>query len=85
MVCRLTMCYHFAKCAATCAAVPPQHEAPVDLRPGTDADADTLAAYCQDRLAAYTYPRQVEILPDLSKTASGKILRREPRSRAHDQ
>lgn len=57
----------------------------ISLRPGADADADTLAAYCKDRLAAYKYPRQVEILPDLPKTASGKILRRELRSRAHDR
>ncbi|MEU3617266.1 AMP-binding protein [Streptomyces sp. NPDC006872] len=56
----------------------------ISLRPGADADADTLAAYCKDRLAAYKYPRQVEILPDLPKTASGKILRRELRSHAHD-
>ncbi|MFF3207947.1 class I adenylate-forming enzyme family protein [Streptomyces sp. NPDC002962] len=56
----------------------------ISLRPGTDADADTLAAYCKDRLAAYKYPRQVEILPDLPKTASGKILRRELRSRPQD-
>ncbi|MFF1548296.1 class I adenylate-forming enzyme family protein [Streptomyces sp. NPDC058291] len=56
----------------------------ISLRPGADADADTLAAYCKDRLAAYKYPRQVEILRDLPKTASGKILRRELRSRAHD-
>ncbi|MDX3578199.1 MULTISPECIES: class I adenylate-forming enzyme family protein [unclassified Streptomyces] len=56
----------------------------ISLRPGADADADTLAAYCKDRLAAYKYPRQVEILPDLPKTASGKILRRELRSRPHD-
>ncbi|MFF6805103.1 AMP-binding protein [Streptomyces sp. NPDC012616] len=56
----------------------------ISLRQGADADADTLAAYCKDRLAAYKYPRQVEILPDLPKTASGKILRRELRSRPHD-
>ncbi|SEQ83755.1 long-chain acyl-CoA synthetase [Streptomyces sp. yr375] len=57
----------------------------ISLRPGADADADTLAAYCKDRLAAYKYPRQVEILADLPKTATGKILRRELRSRARDQ
>lgn len=56
----------------------------ISLRSGADADADTLAAYCKDRLAAYKYPRQVEILPDLPKTASGKILRRELRSRPQD-
>jgi long-chain acyl-CoA synthetase len=53
----------------------------ISLRPDTDTDPDALAAYCKERLAAYKYPRQVEILPDLPKTASGKILRRELRSR----
>jgi long-chain acyl-CoA synthetase len=57
----------------------------ISLRPGADTDPDDLAAYCKERLAAYKYPRQVEILPELPKTASGKILRRELRSRAdHD-
>ncbi|WP_051113575.1 class I adenylate-forming enzyme family protein [Streptomyces davaonensis] len=56
----------------------------ISLRPGVGADPDELAVYCKERLAAYKYPRQVEILPDLPKTASGKILRRELRSRAHD-
>ncbi|MFJ7241427.1 class I adenylate-forming enzyme family protein [Streptomyces olivaceus] len=55
----------------------------ISLRPGADTDPDALAAYCGERLAAYKYPRQVEILPDLPKTASGKILRRELRSRTH--
>ncbi|MEU8970036.1 long-chain fatty acid--CoA ligase [Streptomyces monashensis] len=56
----------------------------ISLRPGAETDPDELAAYCKERLAAYKYPRQVEILPELPKTASGKILRRELRSRAHD-
>ncbi|MCW7943079.1 acyl-CoA synthetase [Streptomyces hygroscopicus] len=53
----------------------------ISLRPGAEAAPGALAAYCKERLAAYKYPRQVEILPDLPKTASGKILRRELRSR----
>ncbi|MEU9238017.1 AMP-binding protein [Streptomyces sp. NPDC048385] len=53
----------------------------ISLRPGAATDPDDLALYCRERLAAYKYPRQVEILPDLPKTASGKILRRELRSR----
>ncbi|MEU0149441.1 AMP-binding protein [Streptomyces sp. NPDC006288] len=52
----------------------------VSLRPGAEADAAELGAYCKERLAAYKYPRQVEILTELPKTASGKILRRELRS-----
>lgn len=57
----------------------------ISLRPGADTDPDELAVYCKERLAAYKYPRQVEILPDLPKTASGKILRRELRSRRHNE
>ncbi|MFD9790763.1 AMP-binding protein [Streptomyces sp. NPDC059070] len=53
----------------------------VSLRPGAGAGPAELSAYCEERLAAYKYPRQVEILPELPKTASGKILRRELRSR----
>ncbi|MFD7812657.1 class I adenylate-forming enzyme family protein [Streptomyces sp. NPDC059785] len=53
----------------------------ISLRPGSETDPGALAAYCKERLAAYKYPRQVEILADLPKTASGKILRRELRSR----
>ncbi|WP_393085296.1 class I adenylate-forming enzyme family protein [Streptomyces sp. LN704] len=54
----------------------------ISLRPGAEEDPDALAAYCKERLAAYKYPRYVEILPDLPKTASGKILRRELRTRS---
>ncbi|MGA5563949.1 AMP-binding protein [Streptomyces platensis] len=54
----------------------------VSLRPGTATDPAELAAYCRDRLAAYKYPRAVEILAELPKTTSGKILRRELRHRA---
>ncbi|MGW0735518.1 AMP-binding protein [Streptomyces sp. NPDC002851] len=53
----------------------------VSLRPGTEAAPDDLVAYCEERLAAYKYPREVEVLPELPKTTSGKILRRELRSR----
>ncbi|MDQ0937935.1 class I adenylate-forming enzyme family protein [Streptomyces turgidiscabies] len=56
----------------------------ISLRPGAEGDPDALAAYCKERLAAYKYPRQVEILPDLPKTATGKILRRELRTRSRD-
>ncbi|WP_327711902.1 AMP-binding protein [Streptomyces sp. NBC_00464] len=52
----------------------------VSLRPGTSVEPGELGAYCKERLAAYKYPREVEILTELPKTASGKILRRELRS-----
>ncbi|MFJ6757818.1 AMP-binding protein [Streptomyces sp. NPDC091273] len=53
----------------------------VSLRPGTSVEPQELSAYCAARIAAYKYPRQVEILPVLPKTTSGKILRRELRDR----
>ncbi|MFJ3928078.1 AMP-binding protein [Streptomyces sp. NPDC090022] len=53
----------------------------VSLRPGAAAEPAEIAAYCAARVAAYKYPRQVEILPVLPKTTSGKILRRELRER----
>ncbi|MEU0371026.1 AMP-binding protein [Streptomyces sp. NPDC006283] len=54
----------------------------VSLRPGAEAEPAEISAYCAERLAAYKYPREVEILPELPKTTSGKILRRELRSHA---
>ncbi|MBL1099753.1 class I adenylate-forming enzyme family protein [Streptomyces coffeae] len=51
----------------------------VSLRPGAAATPQELSAYCAERLAAYKYPREVDILPELPKTTSGKILRRELR------
>lgn len=53
----------------------------VSLRPGAHVEPAELSAYCAERIAAYKYPRQVEILPVLPKTTSGKILRRELRDR----
>src|SRR5579875_1080206 len=54
----------------------------VSLRPGAEATADELIAFCRQRMAAYKYPRQVEFLAELPKTVTGKVLRRELRARA---
>jgi long-chain acyl-CoA synthetase len=56
----------------------------VSPAPGQRADPAELVAYCKERLAAYKYPRTVEVLPELPKTASGKILRRELRARGQE-
>ena len=48
----------------------------VSLRPGHTADPDELVDYCRSRMAAYKYPREVEIVDAIPKTATGKILRR---------
>lgn len=53
----------------------------VSLKHGSDATEDEIATFCRERMAAYKYPRKVEILADLPKTETGKILRRELRDR----
>ena len=53
----------------------------VSLRPGERVDADELIAFCRERMAAYKYPRVVEIVDELPRTASGKVLRRVLRDR----
>jgi long-chain acyl-CoA synthetase len=54
----------------------------VSLSAGQATDEATLIAFCKERMAAYKYPRAVEILDELPKNAAGKILRRELRSRS---
>lgn len=51
----------------------------VSLHPGAQATAEELTEWCRERMAAYKYPRLVAFVPELPKTASGKILRRELR------
>lgn len=48
----------------------------VALEPGHAASPAELIEYSRDRLAAYKYPREVEIVDSLPRTATGKILRR---------
>ncbi|GAA1561198.1 hypothetical protein GCM10009789_13050 [Kribbella sancticallisti] len=54
----------------------------VSLKPGTTATPDDLIAHCKERLAAYKYPRGVQLIDELPKTVTGKILRRELRKRS---
>jgi len=54
----------------------------VSLRAGESATPEELIAFCRQELAAYKYPRRVEVLDDLPKTPTGKLLRRELRDRA---
>jgi long-chain acyl-CoA synthetase len=51
----------------------------VSLKSGAEADEAALIAHCKERMAAYKYPRVVEFVDELPKTASGKVLRRELR------
>jgi long-chain acyl-CoA synthetase len=51
----------------------------VSLQPGASATPEQIIAFCKEQMAAYKYPRQVEIIAELPKTVTGKILRRELR------
>jgi long-chain acyl-CoA synthetase len=53
----------------------------VSLVPQSVATPEELVEFCRGRMAAYKYPRRVEILPELPKNTSGKLLRRELRDR----
>jgi long-chain acyl-CoA synthetase len=52
-------------------------KAVVAFKPGQSAAGQEIIDYCKERLAAYKYPRSVEIRDTLPKTATGKILKRE--------
>jgi long-chain acyl-CoA synthetase len=56
----------------------------VSLRAGAPTTPDELIAFCREQMAAYKYPRRVEVLPELPKTPTGKLLRRELREHARD-
>ncbi|HEY6506539.1 MAG TPA: AMP-binding protein [Vicinamibacterales bacterium] len=51
-------------------------KAVVSLKPGHDTTAEEIRLFTRGRIAAYKSPRIVEIIVDLPKTPSGKILRR---------
>jgi long-chain acyl-CoA synthetase len=54
-------------------------KAVVSLKAGAEATPAELIEHCKARMAAYKYPRQLEIIAELPKTVTGKILRRELR------
>jgi benzoate-CoA ligase len=47
----------------------------VVLAEGQQATSDDLKAFVKDRLAPYKYPRIIEFIDELPKTATGKIQR----------
>ena len=54
-------------------------KAVVAFKPGHSATEEDLRAYCREHLAAYKYPRLIEIRDTLPKGPTGKILKREMR------
>lgn len=55
-------------------------KAVVALKPEQQLTAEEVIAYCAERLAKFKVPRTVEIVAELPKNATGKILRRELRN-----
>ena len=51
-------------------------KAVVSLREGCQVSEQEIIDYCKNRVAAYKYPRKVEILPELPKGSTGKIFKR---------
>src|SRR5688572_5653951 len=51
-------------------------KAVISLKPGHQTTAEAIKAFARERMAAYKYPRFVEIVDELPKTMSGKIMRR---------
>ncbi len=49
----------------------------VVLRPGATATETEIIEHCRLHLAAYKLPRSVRFVPDLPKTSTGKVMRRE--------
>lgn len=81
-----TLMTHPAVREAIVVGVPDQYrgetvKAYVSLRPGTAVTPDELVGFCKANLADYKYPRIVEIMDELPKTATGKLLRREMKGR----
>jgi len=54
-------------------------KAVVSLKAGATATPAEIIDHCKARMAAYKYPRLLEIIDELPKTVTGKILRRELR------
>ena len=54
-------------------------KAVVALRPGHQATAGELIAFCGDRLAGYKKPRSVDFVDELPRDAAGKLLKRKIR------
>ena len=54
----------------------------VVLKDGATVRAETLQAYVKERLATYSYPREIEFLNALPMTVTGKVIRKDLKARA---
>lgn len=51
----------------------------VVVRPGSEVTEAELVEHCRERLAAFKYPREIELVGELPRSATGKLLRRKLR------
>jgi long-chain acyl-CoA synthetase len=56
----------------------------VSLKKGASATPEELIKYCKDNIARFKAPKSIEIIPELPKGATGKILKREMKSKYWD-
>jgi len=75
-----TLVQHTAVLEAAVIGVPDEHgltrvKAYVVVKDGAHVEAEALQAFVKERLAPYKYPRQIEFIKELPKTATGKIQR----------
>jgi benzoate-CoA ligase len=54
-------------------------------KPGADVSDEQLKAFVKEKLAPYKYPRAIEFIAELPKTATGKIQRFRLRERERAQ
>ncbi len=57
-------------------------EAAIVLRPGAQATSEEIIEFCRSRIAVFKAPRAVHFVPQLPKSATGKILKRILRDQA---
>ena len=46
---------------------------------------EEIISFCKERMAAYKYPRELEIVSEIPKTLTGKFLRRTLREKEKKQ
>ncbi|WP_305968379.1 MULTISPECIES: AMP-binding protein [unclassified Mameliella] len=51
-------------------------------KPGAEVDAGTLQEWVKERLASYSYPREIDFLDALPMTVTGKVIRKDLKARA---
>ena len=54
----------------------------VVVKQGADVSAPELQEWVKERLATYSYPREIEFIDALPMTVTGKVIRRELKARA---